>query len=54
MSSDLTAAIIAGWAVAWAARTLHVPPFGAIVLGLLVGATVLGAYRRRYAPPETI
>jgi hypothetical protein len=54
MSSELTAAVVSGWAVAWALRMMGVPPFGAFVVGLLVWCTVFGTYRRRYATPPNL
>lgn len=49
--TELVAAVVSGWATAWAMTTLGVPAVPSLFVGLLIWATVTGRYRSRWAPP---
>lgn len=56
--TEVTAAVISGFAVAWAMTTLGIPSIPSIMVGLIIWASLTGKYRRRWAmptppPPET-
>jgi hypothetical protein len=51
-STELAAAVLSGWAVAWAMTALGADPVPAVIVGLLIWAAVCGTYRRRWAIPR--
>lgn len=51
--TELTAAIVSGWALAWAMTALGIDPIPSVMVGLITAAWLIGKYRRRWAPPQT-
>lgn len=49
--TELIAAVLTGWAVAWLMTTLGIPSVPMAMAALLIFAVVSGSYRRRYLPP---
>jgi hypothetical protein len=45
--TELIAAILAGWAVAWAMTAVGLDPSGGVLAGLIIWAATAGKYRRR-------
>jgi hypothetical protein len=51
--SELAAAVLAGWAVAWGLAALTVPELMAVIVGVIVFVTVKRQYHARWAlPPD--
>lgn len=46
--TEQTAAVVTGWAVTWGLTTFEIPAMPAILIGLVVWATVSGRYRSRW------
>jgi hypothetical protein len=51
---EFIAALLSGWATAWAGTAIGMPGPWAIIVGLLMWAIVTGRYRRRYGPTPTL
>lgn len=49
--TELIAAVLTAWAVAWLLSNLGMPGVPTALLALLVFAIISGQYRRRYLPP---
>lgn len=49
--SELIAAVLTAWAIAWLMQTLTIPAVPTALVALLVFAMVSGTYRRRWALP---
>lgn len=49
--TELTAAVVTAWALAWAMTTLGIDPVPTIVVGLVTAAWIIGKYRHRWATP---
>lgn len=49
--TELIAAVLTSWAIAWLMDDLGVPEVPTSLAALLVFATITGQYRRRWTPP---